>query len=85
MRIEMYRRPMRTTVELDDDTAAAVQRLRDEERRGLSDAVNELIRRGMVQRREETPFVPRSMDLGLRIDVSNVADALDYLEGVDAR
>lgn len=30
-------------------------------------------------------FVAESYDLGLRIDVSNVADALDLLEGPDAR
>lgn len=76
---------MRTTIELDDDTSAAVQRLRAEEHRGLSDAVNELIRRGMMQRPQEEPFVPRTAALGLKIDVSNVADALDYLEGPQSR
>ena len=76
---------MRTTIELDDDTAAAVQQLRVGEHRGLSDAVNELIRRGMMQRQHEEPFVPRTAALGLKIDVSNVADALDYLEGPESR
>jgi hypothetical protein len=76
---------MRTTIELDDDTSAAVQQLRAEEHRGLSDAVNELIRRGMMRRPHEAPFVPRTAALGLRIDVSNVADALDYLEGPESR
>lgn len=76
---------MRTTVELDDDTAAEVQRLRDEEKRGVSDAVNVLIRRGMLSAQRSEPFVPRTKDLELTIDVSNVADALDYLEGPQAR
>lgn len=76
---------MRTTVELDDDTAAEVQRLRREENRGLSEAVNELIRRGMLQRREVAPFVPKTHRLGLGIDVSNIAEALDVIEGPDAR
>jgi Arc/MetJ family transcription regulator len=71
---------MRTTIDLDDDTAAAVQQLRAEEHRGASEAVNELIRRGMMQRRHETPFVPRTASMGLKIDVSNTADALDCLE-----
>jgi hypothetical protein len=76
---------MRTTVELDADTAQAVQKLRHEKGRGVSDAVNELIRRGMLAEPRQQPFVPRSQKLGIRIDVSNVADALDLLEGPDAR
>lgn len=76
---------MRTTIDLDDDTAAEVQRLRSAEGRGVSEAVNELIRRGMLQRQQIEPFVASTHDLGLRIDVSNVADALDVLEGAEAR
>lgn len=76
---------MRTTVELDDDTAAAVRRLRTEGNRGASEAVNELIRRGMLHGDTPQPFVPITHRLGLKIDVSNVADALDLLEGPDAR
>jgi hypothetical protein len=76
---------MRTTVELDSDTAQAVQALRREEGRGVSEAVNELIRRGMLAAPSPRPFVGRTRRLGLRIDVSNVADALDVLEGPDAR
>ncbi|HRY11426.1 MAG: CopG family transcriptional regulator [Anaerolineae bacterium] len=76
---------MRTTVEFDADTAKAVERLRAEHGKGVSEAVNELIRRGMRDEPSPPPFVPRSFDLGLTIDVSNVADALDLLEGPDAR
>lgn len=75
---------MRTTIELDADTAQAVQALRNEGR-GLSQAVNELIRRGMLAEPGAKPFVPRTRRLGIRIDVSNVSDALDFLEGSDAR
>jgi hypothetical protein len=75
---------MRTTVELDRDTAQAVQALR-KQGRGVSEAVNELIRRGMMAPRQEKPFVARPRRLGVRIDVSNVADALDLLEGPEAR
>jgi hypothetical protein len=75
---------MRTTVELDRDTAQAVQALR-KQGRGVSEAVNELIRRGMMAPRQEKPFVARPRRLGMRIDVSNIADALDLLEGPEAR
>jgi hypothetical protein len=75
---------MRTTVELDRDTAQAVQALR-KQGRGVSEAVNELIRRGMMAPRQEKPFVARPRRLGVRIDISNVADALDLLEGPEAR
>jgi Arc/MetJ family transcription regulator len=76
---------MRTTIELDDDTARAVQELRHEHGRGVSEAVNELIRRGLVARQPADRFEPRTRSLGIRIDVSNVADALEVLEGPDVR
>lgn len=76
---------MRTTVEFDQDTAKAVEELRRARGRGVSDAVNELIRRGMLSAATQPPFVPIHRELGLSIDVSNVADVLDLLEGSDAR
>lgn len=76
---------MKTTVELDADTAKAVEQLRREQGRGLSEAINELIRRGLNDTTEMNPFVPSTHPLGLRIDVSNVADALEILEETDAR
>jgi hypothetical protein len=76
---------MRTTIELDPDTAQAVQELRREHGRGVSEAVNELIRRGLLAEPRADRFEPRTRSLGIRIDVSNVADALDLLEGADAR
>jgi Ribbon-helix-helix protein, copG family len=76
---------MRTTVEFDPDTAKAIEALRRERGTGVSEAVNELVRRGMVAPPEAAPFEPIRRDLGLTIDVSNVADALDLLEGPEAR
>lgn len=76
---------MRTTVELDDDTARAVDQLRREEGLGLSAAVNELIRRGLLPRHTGEPFVQPTRPMGLRIDVSNVAEALDVLEDDGSR
>lgn len=73
---------MRTTVTLQSDVAAAVARLQKERGIGVSEAVNELVRRGLVRKPKKTqPFVQRTSSLGLRIDVTNVAEALDVLEG----
>jgi len=76
---------MRTTVDFDSDTAKAVERLRRERGIGVSEAVNELIRRGLLLREPRRPFKQRTGKLGLAIDVSNVADALEALEGADHR
>ena len=72
---------MRTTVTLDDDVAAAVERLRRERSIGLSEAINELARAGLQRKRERRTFRQRSQAMGVRIDVTNVAEALDLLEG----
>jgi hypothetical protein len=71
---------MRTTVTLDDDVAAAVRQLREERHIGPSEAINELARAGLRRRQERQVFKQNSFDLGLRIDVSNVAEALELLE-----
>lgn len=76
---------MRTTIEFDDDAAKAIDNLRRENGMGVSQAVNELIRRGLHPREEAKPFQQRTRPLGLKIDVSNVATALEDLEGVQAR
>lgn len=76
---------MRTTVTLDDDVAAAVERLRRERSLGLSQAVNELVRAGLRAKREQRRFEQRSTRLGLKVDVTNVAEALEQLEGPSAR
>jgi hypothetical protein len=77
---------MRTTIELEDDTARAVDQLRRERGVGTSEAVNLLLRRGMLAAEADpAPFRQRTRDLGLRIDVSNVADALETLDGPTAR
>jgi metal-responsive CopG/Arc/MetJ family transcriptional regulator len=76
---------MRTTVTLDDDVTAAVDRLRRERSIGVSEAVNELVRAGLAVRRSPERFRQTSARLGLRIDVANVAEALEILEGSSAR
>lgn len=76
---------MRTTLSLDDDVAAAVQQIRDERHIGLSDAVNQLIRAGLAAPPRHVKFRQRTANLGLRVDVSNVAEALDRLDGPETR
>jgi hypothetical protein len=76
---------MRTTVEFADDTAAAVEQIRRELGVGVSEAVNELLRRALLPRREVPRFRQPTRRLGLKIDVSNVAAALEDLGGVESR
>lgn len=76
---------MRTTVEFDADTAAAVENLRREKGVGTSEAVNELVRRALLPRKQPSRFTQSTKPLGLRVDVSNVADALEALEALDNR
>lgn len=72
---------MRTTVDLADDVLAAVQKVRRDRGIGLSDAVNELARAGLSRPPQPGRFQQRTHALGLKLDVSNVADALETLEG----
>lgn len=76
---------MRTTVEFDDDTSKAIDALRRERGIGVSEAVNELIRRGLLRQPERRRFRQRTRRLGIKVDVSNVAAALEDLDGVEAR
>ena len=72
---------MRTTVTLDDDVAIAVERLRRERAMGLSEAINALIRDRLRAPQRRKRFRQRSANLGLKIDVMNVAEALETLDG----
>lgn len=62
-------------MEFDQDTAKAVARVRHEMGVGVSEAVNELIRRGLLPREKRGPFKQRTGRLGLKIDVSNITEA----------
>jgi Arc/MetJ family transcription regulator len=72
---------VRTTITLDDDVAAAVERVRQERGIGVSAAVNELVRRGLTRAPARAAFVQRTSNGGARLDVSNVAEVLDLLDG----
>lgn len=76
---------MRTTIQLDEDTRAAIEGLRRTRGVGLSEAVNELIRRGLLTEAASPAFRQRTRRLGLKIDVSNVADAIEALDGPTSR
>lgn len=72
---------MRPTITFDDDVAAAIEQLRCSEGIGLSEAVNRLIRAGLAQSSEHRPDVHASVPLGLKLDVTNIGDVLDALDG----
>jgi len=76
---------MRTTITLDPDVMQAVQRLRKQRGTGLSEAVNELIRAGLRAKPSKPPFRQRVHKLGLRIDVRNIGEALELLDGPKVR
>ena len=80
---------MRTTVTFDRDVETALRRLRRERGLGLSEAVNELVRAGLAAGRPSAeraePFRQPTATLDLRIDVANVAEALEQLDGPTAR
>jgi hypothetical protein len=79
-----YHESMRTTLTLADDVAAAVEKLRRERSIGISEAVNDLVRAGLVQERSTEPFAQRTHNLGDGIDYSNIADAIETLDGAAA-
>lgn len=77
---------MRTTITLQPDVAAAVDRMRRERSVGVSAAVNELVRAGLSVAPAKKPFVQKTHDMGsAKIDVTNVAEAIELAEGPDWR
>lgn len=77
---------MRTTVTLSADVAAAVEQLRRERGRGVSDAINELIRRGLTSSARPRRFAQKTSRLGEpALPLDDVAGLLDVLDGPAAR
>jgi Ribbon-helix-helix protein, copG family len=77
---------MRTTLTLDDDVAAALERLRKARDMGLKELINDILRRGLKdvsapQKRRE-PFQTRSVALGrARLsNIDNIGEALAIAE-----
>jgi hypothetical protein len=71
---------MRTTITVAPDVAAEMERLRREEGLGASEALNTLARRGMARASRPHRYVHRAHDLGLRVDVADVAAALELID-----
>jgi hypothetical protein len=77
---------MRTTLTLDDDVAAALERRRREHNCSLKQEVNNLIRVGLMQvdaqDAEQPRFRVQPFDAGgLLIGIDDVSAALDIAEG----
>lgn len=68
---------------LDNDVAAAAEQLRRRRHLTLSEAVNELARAGLQPKPRRRQFQQRTHAINLRIDISNVAEALDLLDDTD--
>jgi hypothetical protein len=79
---------MRTTLTIDDDVAATLERLRKARDTRLKDLINEALRRGLNEMdkppKRRKAFRTPTLDLGRPlIDVSNVAEAIAIAEGED--
>jgi hypothetical protein len=77
---------MRTTLTLDKDVAALIERLRKSRRQSLKEIVNEALREGLkhiaAPPRARPPVRTESVDLGrcLLSNVDNVAEVLAVVE-----
>jgi Ribbon-helix-helix protein, copG family len=79
---------MRTTLTIDDDVAAELERLRRARDASLRDLINDALRRGLREMaapaKKRKPFRTRTFNMGKpRIDIDNVAEALAFAEGED--
>jgi hypothetical protein len=78
---------MRTTLTLDDDVAARIERLRRTRKQSLKDLVNEALREGLEHLaspgEKRAPFRTEVVDLGrcLMGNVDTVAEVLAVSEG----
>ncbi|CAJ1502755.1 CopG family transcriptional regulator [[Mycobacterium] kokjensenii] len=72
---------MRTTVVLDSDVVAEIERLR-RTGLGISEALNLLARRGIAAQADapRSRYRHRAAPVGLKVDVTNVAEVLDLLD-----
>ena len=79
-------RCMRTTLTLNEDVAARIERLRRERDATLKDIVNEALRRGLQEMasppKKRTPFRTQTHAMGPpQVDIDNVAEVLALAEG----
>jgi DNA-binding HxlR family transcriptional regulator len=78
---------VRTTVNLADDVIAELERLKHERSLGMSEALNELARAGMIRKKEpRKKFVQKTYAMGReKIDLTNIGKALEEAEGPEYR
>lgn len=79
---------MRTTLTLDDEVSAAIERIRRDEGLGLSEAVNRLAKAGLVYERlmhdEAVELtLPPARALGLKLDITNIGETLGLLDELE--
>ncbi len=79
---------MRTTLTIDDDVAAEIERVRREREQSLKDVVNDALRRGLREIRsrpkQRKPFRTKGYDMGpFLFNIDNVVEAIAYAEGED--
>lgn len=79
---------MRTTLTIDEDNAAVLERLRQERGVSLKDLVNQALRLGLRDltagaSKRKKPFRTPTADLGrcLLPNVDNIGEVLDIIEG----
>lgn len=82
---------MRTTLTLDEDVAAVIERVRKAKRLSLKEVINDALREGLKHTaappRHRRPFRTGSVDLGrcYLTNVDNVAEVLAVTEGESFR
>ncbi len=82
---------MRTTLTIDDDVAAALERLRRTEEKSLKELVNVALRRGLIDletpAKPRKPFRTRAVSGGklLIADITDISETLAIAEGEDYR
>jgi hypothetical protein len=77
---------MRTTLTIDDDVAAILERMRKTRNASLKDLINEALRRGIkdmnARPKPREPFRTRAVDVGeVLVPVDNSSEALAVAEG----
>ena len=78
---------MRTTLTLDDDVAAAIERLRRARDTNLKDIVNEALRKGLsdltARPKQREPYQTQVVELGrVRMSsIDNISESLAIAEG----
>lgn len=75
-------------MKLDEDVAAAIEQLRRQDRLGFSEALNRLARVGAAAVGSTEPrrtFTQPTIELGVLVDVSNIAEVLEAMERDDDR